>query len=171
MKKSRAALRLLIVPSVLALAAPAAAQQGSSSTLVTAFTPSVLAAAITAIGGKQGEARVDGGKSFYTITLASGIPVVGYFGDCQAQQCKTLILVASLAKPADRSVEQLDELLRTVNNNVPAAKVFRVGDKVLVQGYVVADYGITQGNLQTQLKVFSDITLSMYQTLNPKPAG
>ena len=171
MKLSNAVLRLLFLPAVLALAAPAAAQQAASSTLVTSFTPNVLSAAIAAVGGKQSEAKVEGVKSFYTLTLASGIPVVAYFGDCQAQQCKTLILVASLAKPADRTLDQLDELLRTVNNNVPAAKVFRVGDKVIVQGYVVADYGITQGNLQTQLKVFSDIALSMYQTLNPKPAG
>lgn len=156
-------------------ATPAAAQQQpqappAPATLVTAFNPNVLASALAGIGGKQGQAKADGDKHFYTFTLPSGIPAVAYFDDCQDQACKSLVLVVSLAKPADRTVAQLDELLRKVNNNVPAAKVFRVGDKVIVQGYSVADHGITLGNLETQLKLFSDITLSMYRTLNPAPA-
>lgn len=161
------------------VAAPALAQQQPSqppkppppTTMISGFNPGVLTAALAGIGAKPGEAKSEGGKNFYTLTLPSGLPAVAYFDDCQQQSCKSLILVVSLAKPADRTVAQLDELLRKVNNNVPAAKVFRVGDKVIVQGYSVADYGITLGNLESQLKVFSDITLSMYQTLNPKPAA
>lgn len=160
--------RLLAAPmlAAMALAAPVAAQQG----VITAFEPNALAGAITAIGGKPGQVTVENGKNYYMLTLPSGIPAVAYFDDCTGQTCKSLVLLSSLAPPPQRTVAEIDEMLRTVNNNVPSAKVFRVNDKVVMQHYVLADFGIAAQNLQEHLKVFSNTTASMYQTLNPQAA-
>jgi len=152
--------------AALALATPAAAQQGG---MIAAFDANVLSTAITAVGGRTGPVRNEDGKAYYTFTLPSGIPAVAYFDDCEGQACKTLVLISSLEMPAGRTVAQLDELLRTVNNNVPAAKVFRVDQRVVMQHYVLADFGISPANVQEHLRVFSNVTLSMYQTLNPQP--
>lgn len=147
-------------------AAPASAQQG----VVTSFDANVFAGAVNAVGGKPGQATVENGKNYYTLTLPSGIPAVAYFDDCEGQTCKSLVLLSSLAPPPQRTVAEIDEMLRTVNNNVPAAKVFRVNDRVVMQHYVLADFGIAAQNLQEHLKTFSNITASMYQTLNPQAA-
>jgi hypothetical protein len=166
--------RLLAAPLLAVIAVPASAQQG----VITSFDVNVFAAAINAVGGKPGQATVENGKSYYTLTLPSGIPAVAYFDDCEGQVCKSLVLLTSLSPPPQRTVGEIDEMLRTVNNNVPSAKVFRVNDKVVLLHYVLADFGIAAQNLQEHLKVFSNTTASMYQTLNPqaaqqqpKPAG
>jgi hypothetical protein len=149
-----------------ALAPPAAAQQGT----IASFDVNVLTGAVTAVGGKSGQSAVENGKAYHTLTLPSGIPAVAYFDDCEGQVCKSLVLISSLPMPAGRTVVELDEMLRQVNNNVPSAKVFRVNDRVVMQHYVLADFGIAAQNLQEHLKAFSNVTASMYNTLNPKPA-
>jgi hypothetical protein len=156
----------LFALAALALAAPSFAQQGG---LIASFDANGLAGALSAVGGKPGEAKTEDGKAYYMLTLPSGIPAVAYFDDCEGQTCKTLVLIASLEMPSGRTVAQLDELLRTVNNSVPSAKVFRVNDRVVMQHFVLADFGIAPGNLQEHLRVFSNVTASMYQTLNPQP--
>jgi hypothetical protein len=160
--------RLIAAPllGAMAIAAPAAAQQS----LITAFDPNSFATALAAVGGKPGQATVENGKTYYTLTLPSGLPAVAYFDDCQGQVCKSLVLLTSLSPPPQRTVGEIDEMLRTVNNNVPSAKVFRVNDKVVLQHYVLADFGIAAQNLQEHLKVFSNTTASMYATLNPQAA-
>jgi len=162
---SRSLLAILLLPA-LALSVPAWAQQGA----IAAFDANNFAAAVTAVGGKPGQATVENGKSFYKLTLPNGIPAVAFFDDCAGQACKSLVLIASLATPPGRTAAQVDEMLRTVNNNVPAAKVFRVDNRVVMQHYVLADSGIAPGNLQAHLRVFSNVTTSMYQTLNPQQA-
>ena len=160
--------RLLAAPlsGAMALAAPVSAQQG----VITSFDAPAFAAAVNAVGGKPGQATVENGKSYYTLTLPSGIPAIAYFDDCQGQVCKSLVLLASLAPPPQRTVAEIDEMLRTVNNNVPSAKVFRINDRVVMQHYVLADFGIAAQNLQEHIKMFSNVTVSMYQTLNPQAA-
>jgi hypothetical protein len=152
--------------AVMAIAAPASAQQG----VITSFDANGFAGAITAVGGKPGQAKVENGKTYFMLTLPSGVPAVAYFDDCQAQACKSLVLLATLAPPPQRTVAEIDEMLRTVNNNVPSAKVFRVADKVVMQHYVLADFGIAAQNLQEHIKMFSNVTASMYQALNPQAA-
>lgn len=161
--------RLLAAPllGAMAIAAPAAAQQQS---VITTFNVNVFATAVNAVGGKPGQASVQNGKSYYTLTLPSGIPAVAYFDDCQGDVCKSLVLLSSMSPPPQRTVAEIDEMLRTVNNSVPSAKVFRVNDKVVLQHYVLADFGIAAQNLQEHLKVFSNTTASMYQALNPPAA-
>lgn len=153
-----------LLPAALALAAPASAQQA-----ITSFDANAVAAAVTAVGGKPGEAKVENGKTFYMLTLPNGLPAVAYLDDCEGQVCKVLVVLSSLAIPQDRTVAQVDEMLRQVNNSVPAAKVFRANDRVVMQHYVLADFGIAPANLQEHLRVFSNVTGSMFQALNPQP--
>lgn len=160
--------RLLAMPllGALAFAAPAGAQG-----LITSFDQAALTGAVAAVGGRSGEAAVQDGKTYYTVTLPSGIPAVAYFDDCEAQTCKSLVLISSLPAPQGRTAAELDEMLRQVNNNVPAAKVFRAENRVVMQHYVLADFGIAPQNLQEHIKAFSNVTASMYNTLNPQQGG
>ena len=144
------------------VAVPVQAQQQ----LVSTFNETVLRSAVQSLGGTIGQATVENGVPFYQITLTNGVPAVANLDQCEGQSCRSLIIVASMPLPQGRTIAELDELLRRVNNSVPPAKVFRVDQTVLVQTYIIADAGITQGNLQAQMNVFADVALSMYQTLN-----
>ena len=147
------------VLAVVAVAPAAAQAQGySQQRLIDAFDHATFTATLAETGASWETSETGDGTDFYQITFGSGLKAFGYFAACDGGDCRGLTLIALYTPPEGFSTAELDEIVRVYNDTYSAGKAFRGEDgSLLVQGYVIADHGITMGNLLLQIQVFEDL--------------
>lgn len=146
------------------LASPSATAQDESSfpgtRLIETIDHATFVAVLDDIDAAWSTDQIGDGTTVYAITFESGLKSLAYFRACDDgnANCKGLALVSEFGAPDDLSDAELNDKVNTFNDSYPAGKAFRSsGRSVLVQSYVITDFGITMANLRIQTIVFVDI--------------
>lgn len=140
--------------------APSAAQaQGyAQQRLIESFDHAAFTATLAETGASWEVAETDDGTALYQVTFEGGLRSFAYFTACDSGKCMGLTLIAPYDWPSGFTTAEIDETIRGYNEEYSAGKALRSDDEsIMVQAYVIADHGITMGNLLVQIQVFEDL--------------
>lgn len=100
----------------------------------------------------------NGSDTRYNVTFESGHTAVFVRSGCNENECLGLAMLAFFTPPEGLSQSVADERVRQFNINYNPASALRndIGNYVL-RNYVIADDGITLGNLARTLSLFEDM--------------
>ena len=143
--------------ALLGLGSPAVAQDSDfdSRQMIPYFTKTNLETIAAQLEPTKTEWRQIGdGEESLVITLPSGLIVIAKAAGCGSGRCVGLSLTALWQKKETQSDAEVHDALATFNDTaVPTAFLQRNG-VIAMTHYVIADYGIPQGNIVVMLEVF-----------------
>lgn len=137
---------------------PASAQDGSfaASKVIKTINQSDLAAAIRHNGASSRPADSEGKE--FDVTFENGMTATVLRAGCTQEACMGLLMLAFFNPPAGANQAALDERVRQFNINYnPASAVRSDSGSYVLKNYVIADDGITLGNLARTLSLFEEM--------------
>lgn len=94
----------------------------------------------------------------YDVTFKNGQSAVIARAGCNDEECLGVLMIAFYTPPKGVSQSVLDERVRRFNiNYYPANAVRSDGGSYVLKNYVIADDGITLGNLARTLSLFEEM--------------
>lgn len=156
MKYGMIALAGLVLFSTMPKAAFAQENSFDRARLITSFTQDDLLAAINEAGAQV----VEDGRTdvFFPITYYAGGFASFSRAACTDDTCLGLTFMAVFERPAGIGENVVEERVRQFNINYAAASAVRQNNgNYLLKHYLIADGGITAGNLVDNLLVFEDM--------------
>jgi hypothetical protein len=149
-------MRTLMMAASLALAATANAEaQEFSATPIKYFTPENVSAVVTKLGG-QNVTTAKGENGTIVRFEANGASYTSVIVACKGQPgCLGLLLGIPVSLEGNGSFSQ--DAVNGFNATIPFGKAVRApdGKSVILYRYVIADGGIMEANLGTNIAVFS----------------
>lgn len=161
-------LALAAAVASLGLGTPALAQDSGfdSREMIPYFTKTNLETIAAQLEPTKTEWRQFGdGEQSLAITMPSGAIVLVKPTACGSGRCVGLSITALWQKQAGQSDADIHERLAIFNDTaVPSASLYSSGIIALTH-YVIADYGIPQGNIVVTLNVFDTYAQRLAQVI------
>lgn len=137
---------------------PASAQDRTfaGSKIIKAISESDLFAALDHNGATYSADQ--NSDTRYNVTFESGNTAVIARAGCTEQECLGVLMIAFFTPPKGVSPSDLDERVRLFNISYnPASALRNDNGSYVLKNYVIADDGITLGNLARTLSLFEDM--------------
>ncbi|GAA4039244.1 YbjN domain-containing protein [Parerythrobacter jejuensis] len=142
--------------------APANAQAFNASRTISSFDYNTLKAVVEQMGATIEPGQNNG----YLIKFSNGTAATARFTACSTGQCLGTNISARFGLPSDKTKAQVAELVRDFNSRWSAGKSYVIEDgRAVVQGYMIADGGISMENYRMQLVVYASMLKKMRETI------
>ena len=137
--------------------------------IIREFSPATLQPVLAELGATNIEQDRNGAEALYlTAELQTGLIVILTPSACTEApmpKCRGLSLGAIFEAPADKPAAAIDARLAGFNRDA-IGKAVRLDERsVMYRDYIIADYGIAQGNVRVALQVFEQHAVRMREYL------